>query len=382
MAGVTDSGIQIKTPQEVRASLAARFRGKISADLNTTEDGIAGRIVDAISPEIADVWEALGEVYISQDVAQAEGEALRNIGASTSQDPATKTRISATVTLGANVTLLGGSAAAYVVDRPDLRGTLVATIRSAAAGDYSAIFSLDEPGAFPVFAGTFTEIATPQAGWLAVTNAADAATGEEAESPEDYRQKILQSQALGGSGTQRSMLAALVNLDGVRSVTIFENASETWDGLPPHSFEALIHDFDTVDNDLIAQTIFDRTCGGFSAQGSSSGTALESADGESVEHSVRFSRPLDLDYYVTATVDLGGLTAATVKQRLAELGNAKPPGTSITYAQVIHDLFEAGAVDVLGVSHGLDGVLGTSTVTVESRARAAYDTLRISINGA
>ena len=86
MAGLTDSGLDIKRLVEVITDLrqeAVPIFQDLLEDPNdivdTSEDSTIGRLIGLISPSLADLWEAVQEVYSAFDPNSATGIALDNL---------------------------------------------------------------------------------------------------------------------------------------------------------------------------------------------------------------------------------------------------------------------------------------------------------------
>lgn len=79
--------------------------------------------------------------------------------------------------------------------------------------------------------------------------------GEERETDEELRDRAYTSTSIGGAATAKAIDAELWKIDGVKSVTLNRNReSETVDGLPPSSFEAVVYGGSDKD---IGRTIFE-----------------------------------------------------------------------------------------------------------------------------
>jgi len=81
-------------------------------------------------------------------------------------------------------------------------------------------------------------------------------TGEQRETDEQLRKRAFDNTSIGGAATATAIGTEIEEIDGVQSVRIFQNKTEgtSNDGLPPHSFEAVVYGGDDQE---IAKTIFD-----------------------------------------------------------------------------------------------------------------------------
>ncbi len=163
----------------------------------------------------------------------------------------------------------------------------------------------------------------------------------------------------------RADLLAITDDDGAKPVlqcSVFENITDDFDslGLPPHSMEALVFDGLTpsVENDTIAQTIWDSKPGGVRMVGNTSGTATDS---EGNPHTIYFSRPdvLEFDFAITIETDPKtyegdeAAKAAVVARFLKDATSGTPIRATDYIAALKDDI--AGVKDVTNLQIGLHG---------------------------
>jgi uncharacterized phage protein gp47/JayE len=143
-------------------------------------------------------------------------------------------------------------------------------------------------------ADTIVSIDTPVFGWDRVINLEDVYVGRERETDAELRVRRLEEITIAGKATANAIIAALKAIQGVQAVTVFVNNSDITDlnGLPPHSIEATVYG---GDNDDIAKTLFDTVAAGIKTHGSIS---LQVFDAQGFQHTVKFSRPTEIDIYV------------------------------------------------------------------------------------
>lgn len=76
MAYVTDTGLQRKTLQEVRLEIEQALRNVFGMAFETSVDSPNGLLISQLALSIANLWELAQEVYVSRDLAQAQGVTL------------------------------------------------------------------------------------------------------------------------------------------------------------------------------------------------------------------------------------------------------------------------------------------------------------------
>lgn len=131
--------------------------------------------------------------------------------------------------------------------------------------------------------------------------------GQPEESDDKLRQRAKDSVSSGGHATVDSIVSALLNeVDNVRSVNIYENKTDNDNtgsgGLPPYSFEAVVHGGDDYD---VAETIYNKKAATSRDYGGSHGTAVTKTIQSEVngqQFDITFSRPSSLS--ITITTDL------------------------------------------------------------------------------
>lgn len=396
--GVTSAGFAIKTVEDIKTSLRERQAAapEIGPNQDFTEQSILGQLNGTIASEIAELWELGEEVYHSQDPEAASDYALTVVASLTGTEvrAATATEVPVTLNLDAGVLVPAGSMVA-VDGRPDIVCEIREDVENVGGStdDIDGVAVCMQLGPIAINAGTLTEIVTPVTGWNSVTNALDGQQGREADGEITVRQRRADQLALRGGSTVRAIEADLLDtdthpeLDGILSVVVAENTSiaTNIDGIPGKSFEVILDDGDvpSVDNDDIAQSIFDTKPGGISPFGSSSGVATD-ANGSA--HTIPFTRVSRVDIWVTITLSTDSRYPADgdeqVKAAIVEKG-----GELQSDDDVIALAIKSAALTVSGVRDVTAFAIGTSpaptlevNIPMSLRQRAAFDTSRVAVS--
>ena len=129
--------------------------------------------------------------------------------------------------------------------------------------------------------------------------------GQNEETDAALRSRVKSTLTQGGSATTNALISALINeVDGVTSVSIFENnTNSTVNGLPPYSFECVV----LGGADLsIARTIFDTKAVTAQDVGGVNGTdvtaSITAENGQSYD--ISFSRPQPVTIEIDATLSI------------------------------------------------------------------------------
>ena len=445
MAGLSASGLVIKSLTDILTEVKARELADISADLDLSDEVFLGQLNTIISDQLDQAWQGISQVYASAYRDTATGAQLDLIGALTGTPrlaPAASTVN--VVALGVNATLLSAGRIVSVAGTPtskftsaspatittvaaraistgyavgDLRTNdtgkiyycTVAGISSAGGGptgtgsnivDGSCQWTYVAPNTYtaavvipmaatvtgPVVAGAYslTTIETPVSGWNAVTNPVAGALGRDLETDAAYRVRQVSSLRVTGLATPEAIASQLLTVAGVTAALVFENVTDVTngDGLPPHSFEAVVLGGSNAD---IGLEVWQSKAAGIQTYGSITQGITDAAGNP---QSVKFSRPTDVPFYLVIT-----LTAKTalwpsdgvtqVKNALVDYWATKQIGESVIrsllYAPIDDNV--SGITDVTNIQLGFTPApVGTSNLTITSRQLASLIAANITVN--
>lgn len=391
--GVTEFGFSRKTTQEILADIQARQRATISSSIDLSTATPWGQNNGIFADELGAAWEVLEVCYHAFDPDQAEDFLQTSLAklTGTERRGASYSLVTLEVDLDSGTELTSGSHFAAVDGDSTSLWTPYEDYTAATGGTQDVVFRAENPGPVSAAAGTITVIHTPIAGWNSVTNAEDADEGHAIDSDATLRSRREAQLAASGSAITDAIEADVLEIDGVETCTVEENDSDNWVGeLPPKTIHAVIFDGETptVENDLIAQTIWSSKAAGIGTTGSTSGVAT---DAKGATHAVRFSRPDQIPIYILATVvkganydSLGGATA--LKTFLVdELKAVHGVGQDVQYrlADSLALYFGGLRLGVLGVTAftigSATGPTGTVDVPISAYELATFDTSRIGI---
>jgi uncharacterized phage protein gp47/JayE len=347
---LTAAGLQIKTLDVRIQEIKDRLRADISANLYLGTDSPYGQTLLILAEEIQRLAELLQEVHGAMDPGQATGTSLAALCAitGTNRQEATKGTVTLTVNLDGGTTLDAGSIAAVATDSTNTWVTDVAVVAPAGpAADYPVAATAGNAGNYPALAGTITTIVTAVAGWNTVTNSSDADAGLDEQTDTDLRDTRETEVTQGGSTSASAIQANLSQIDGVQSVTVYENELHyAQSGRPPKSIEATIWDGSppAADNADIVEAIYNNKAAGIQAYGN---TSVQYTDSQGEVQTIGFSRTTLVNILVDITIIVGSdyVGDAAVQTAIA--------------AHITDTLGVADAVrrsDIIAVVEALDGV--------------------------
>lgn len=147
-------------------------------------------------------------------------------------------------------------------------------------------------------ANTIDTILTPVLGWDSVNNPVDAVPGEDLETDEELRLRFRNGKFDKATNTLDSIYSALINLDNVSEVTIYENDTSVVDGngVPAHSFLPIVVGGLSTD---IANAIWDNKPIGILSYGN---TTVVINDIQGFPHNISFSRPNPVVIYISIDI--------------------------------------------------------------------------------
>lgn len=157
----------------------------------------------------------------------------------------------------------------------------------------------EEVGPVQAQANTLNVIKTPTIGWDSVTNPIAVSEGSFIETDEELRLRFRNTKFERSSNIMDSLYSALISLDGVESVNVYENDTSVEDvnGLPPHSFTVVILGGSSEE---IAQTIWRNKPMGI---GSNGDTFVDVTDSQGFTQRVYFERPDPITIYIDMEIE-------------------------------------------------------------------------------
>jgi hypothetical protein len=386
--GVQPTGFVLKTQQDILGEIETDQLAEISPAWDVSSDQPVGQMNGIVSRQLAQVWEQLQTVYNSDDPDSAEDDALENLSklTGTERRAASFTKITVTVDLDAGTVLENGEAFAYPSGKPDDRFTPETSFTAPSDGTHELVFVAENSGPVAAPTGVYV-IATPINGWTQLQHPGSppAIIGREIDNDETLRERREAQLTASGSSTVDAIAADLLELAAIESVRMFENVTNITDanGLPPHSFEAVILD-SAADDDEIAQRIWDSKPAGIRSygSGSESGTAIdENGDSQVVAFTRVTTKNVWLEYDLVTGPGYAG--DATVKA-LAVAGGTeffKKAGSD-----VLRVMLEGMPMNVTGVTNVLSLKLGFSAsptqsadLPIDDRTVARFDVSRVTI---
>ena len=213
--------------------------------------------------------------------------------------------------------ILAGIAGVITASHPSLASTIVGTtleirrvdVFQSVSWGYSANLAITKAfvvgdgravnvGPIEQEANTVTTITTPILGWDTVTNPTSATVGRLTETDEELRLRFRNSKFERSTNLIDSLYSALIGVEGVTQVKIYENDTNITDGngVPPHSFLPIVLGGSSVE---IAQAIWENKPIGILSDGN---TTVSVEDIQGFNHDISFERPNPEVIYIDMTL--------------------------------------------------------------------------------
>lgn len=226
-------------------------------------------------------------------------------------------------------------------------------------------------------ANTIDTILTPMLGWDSVINPVAATPGEERETDGQLRLRFRNGKFDRATNTLDAIYSALINLDNVSEVTIYENDTSVVDGngVPAHSFLPIVSGGLSTD---IANAIWDNKPIGILSYGN---TTVNINDVQGFSHAVSFSRPNPIVIYIsidiTTDVNFPSNGNDAIKSALIDYFTANfGTGDDVIYSRLYTPVNSVPGHEVVSLKIGTaPSPTGTSNVVI------AFDSIA-SINAA
>lgn len=230
-------------------------------------------------------------------------------------------------------------------------------------------------------ASTIDTILTPMLGWDSVINPIAATSGEDRETDEQLRLRFRNGKFDRATNTIDAIYSALINLDGVTEVTIYENDTSVPDsnGVPGHSFLPIVSGGLSTE---IANAIWENKPIGILSVGN---TTVSISDSQGFPHPISFSRPNPVVIYISMdiTTDVNfpangndQIRSALIEYFASNFGT----GDDVIYSRLYTAINSVPGHQVNSLTVGTTpSPVGTSNVAIAFDQIASLNSLNINI---
>ncbi len=376
---ITSSGTVVADTADIKETVQNEFKQALGEDISLEDSTPQGRLIDIETTARTTVVENNALVANLFNVMLSYGIFLDAILANFGmyREGATPSRVTVTVT-GQNGTVIPAGSQASTASGVVFYAENDITIQEngIAEGNFLSL----ETGEIACAAGELNKIIDGTFGWETITNSSPAILGTERESDAHFKQRFLNSGLFTGKALLENYYKVLLDTENVKSAFVYDNyTSETivYDtvSILPHSVYCCV---DGGGNEDIAKAIFSVKSAGCGYTGENSIQIRDEWFG--ALYSVKFSRPENVDIYISITVDRGTSASTeledTVKNAIIAFANGEISGYGGLNIGVSVSPFEIAAA----VNTAISGITVKNLLVGISEEEISTDEIKIHVN--
>lgn len=355
--GLTDRGFIAPTYEEWLDAVQDDMKSRFGDDIALTSNSTFGSLARMYAWRLTEMNQQLQLVYYSGFYATANDSALDHLGANIG--------VLRKVAAPSYATLQITTDGEYLIEAGEQFETEDGIIfnltddvltKQDDAGNWVGLGNLesDETGEMNnVMANTITVVSNPDDTIIAVTNPEPASGGNDEETDEDYRSRLIMENVAQEGPTANGIRSALMNLPGVREVGIVDNDQATADeyGNPPYSVH--IYVLGGVDKE-IAQVLNDRVAAGVTLTGSK---AVNITDEAGIIKTIHFDSAMEVPIYLQVelkTTDDWNQddSVSQIQADIAQKINALEMGQTVYLTKLFSEVYDKPGVEEAAIKIG------------------------------
>ena len=295
------SGLHIPGYTDIVDDLVSEAKRIFGDDIYLENDSMDYEYISVIALKMYDTLLSVMYAYNSRSPATAVGSGLDTVVKINGLKRKSASYSTCVVTItGTPQTVIK---AGEVQDIAGNNWKLPENITIPASGELDTIAVCTTIGAITALIGDINKIATPQLGWMSVTNKVKAVEGQPVETDAELRERQAVSTALPSQTLLEGTIAGIIAVKGVTRQRIYENDTNDNSitdnnpyGLPAHSITAVVEG-GTDEN--VAEQIYLRKGIGCYTNGT---TEVEVINKYDITTPIRFYRPTYIPIYVTVNI--------------------------------------------------------------------------------
>jgi uncharacterized phage protein gp47/JayE len=384
---VNESGLHISSYQDTLDDLIEKYKEIYGQDIYLESDSADYQWLSVVALKLFNCAQAIQLAYNNRSPKTAMGSALDTLVKFNGITRLAATHSSCVVTItGTAGTVINNG---IVTDVNGNKWDLPVIVTIPVGGTIDVTATAQELGAITALAGNLSIITTPTAGWISVTNAGAALTGQPVETDAELRARQATSVALPSSTLLQGTAAAIAAVDGVLRSKAYENYTAAIDanGMNPHSIGAVVEGGDETE---IAEVIYDNRGIGCGMEGTTTVVVTDPITSQNVN--VKFFRPTAVPIFITINVHplagYGASTADLIKFWVAAMINSRQIGDDVenSFLYWAAMTYPEGnplnpAFSISSLVAGIEvGVQNANTIAIAYNAVAVGDVNNIVIN--
>jgi len=338
---IDENGLTLPDYQTILADFQTGWQNIFGSDVLIAETDIDGQLLALFAQAVNDCGELTSAAYNSFQPSYAIGDALSKLVRINGLVRSSSTSSTATVRItGTPNTVI---AAGIVLDDNGNQWALpLNTVIPDPAAQIDVTATAVIPGPTAATAGTISTIFNPQLGWSSAVSITDAVVGDGVETDAELRLRQGESTALPSITVVEGLQGALLSLDGVSQVRVYENPTGAPDanGIPAHSIEAVVLGGTGQD---IVDTIGDRKTPGTGTAGGSSGTYTDQyGQTLTINYEVPDQITIDVEITVVQGVGYDASTTLSIQESVADFINSLEIGEDVVTNRLFTPALQQG----------------------------------------
>lgn len=298
---IDTSGLHIPGYTDIVDDLVSEAKRIFGDDIYLENDSMDYEYISVIALKMYDTLSSVMYAYNSRSPVTAVGSGLDTVVKINGLKRKSASYSTCVVTItGTPQTVIK---AGEVQDIAGNNWKLPENITIPASGELDTTAVCTTIGAITALIGDINKIATPQLGWMSVTNKVKAVEGQPVETDAELRERQAVSTALPSQTLLEGTIAGIIAVEGVTRQRIYENDTNDNSitdnnpyGLPAHSITAVVEG-GTDEN--VAEQIYLRKGVGCYTNGT---TEVEVINKYDITTPIRFYRPTYIPIYVTVNI--------------------------------------------------------------------------------
>lgn len=300
--GLTEKGFIAPTYAEWLEDIEGSFRSRFGDDIALSSNSNLGMLAREYAWRMVEVTEQLQLVYYAGFYSTATDTSLDRLGANIGVVRKVAAPSHAALEIKTDDEYLIEAGEQFETEDGIVFNLLDDVVtKKDNAGNWIGVGNLesDETGSMNnVGANTITVVSNPDDSIIEVTNQEPAYGGNDEETDEDYRERLVLENISKEGPTANGIRSALMNVSGVREVGIVDNDKNSTDeyGNPPYSVHVYV--LGGADND-IAEILNDRVAAGVTLAGSK---AVNITDDSGITKTIRFDHATEIPIFVKVEI--------------------------------------------------------------------------------
>lgn len=356
--GLTEKGFIAPTYAEWLEDVEGSFKSRFGDDIALSSNSNFGMLAREYAWRMVEVTEQLQLVYYAGFYSTATDTSLDRLGANIGvvRKVAAPSHVALKITTDDEYLIQAGEQ--FETEDGIVFNLLDDVVtKKDNDGNWVGIGNLesDETGTMNnVGANTITVVSNPDDAILEVTNQEPAYGGNDEETDEDYRERLVLENISKEGPTANGIRSALMNVSGVREVGIVDNDQNSTDeyGNPPYSVHVYV--LGGSDND-IAETLNNRVAAGVTLAGS---RAVNITDDSGITKTIRFDHATEVPIFIQVEIKTSDSWNQDdgpnqIKSDIAQKINALEMGQTVHLTKLFANVYDKPGVEEASIKIGI-----------------------------